>query len=115
MAGLIKNHFEEEVMTELSWIMRAIDTLCEKIGVESYEITLIKHRIQPEEEAAISYFLGHHARQLNTYSLNDMRQLIAKHFIETTNKPWTLSDDKLEQVIESWKKQYGSGFGLYEK
>lgn len=30
MAGLLKDEFASEVMTELSWIMRVIDDLCEK-------------------------------------------------------------------------------------
>lgn len=30
MAGLLKDEFVSEVMTELSWIMRVIDDLCEK-------------------------------------------------------------------------------------
>lgn len=29
MAGLLKDEFVSEVMTELSWIMRVIDDLCE--------------------------------------------------------------------------------------
>lgn len=29
MAGLLKDEFASEVMTELSWIMRVIDDLCE--------------------------------------------------------------------------------------
>ncbi len=30
MAGLLKDEFVSEVMTELSWIMRVIDDLCVK-------------------------------------------------------------------------------------
>lgn len=30
MAGLLKDEFVSEVMTELSWIMRVIDDLCLK-------------------------------------------------------------------------------------
>lgn len=37
MAGLLKDEFVSEVMTELSWIMRVIDDLCEKTGLETYE------------------------------------------------------------------------------
>ena len=46
MAGLLKDEFVSEVMTELSWIMRVIDDLCEKTGIETYESTLIKYRVQ---------------------------------------------------------------------
>lgn len=45
MAGLLKDEFVSEVMTELSWIMRVIDDLCEKTGLETYESTLIKYRV----------------------------------------------------------------------
>ena len=62
MAGLLKDEFVSEVMTELSWIMRVIDDLCEKTGLETYESTLIKYRVQPEEAHAIEKFFGSHLR-----------------------------------------------------
>ena len=58
MAGLLKDEFVSEVMTELSWIMRVIDDLCEKTGLETYESTLIKYRVQPEEAHAIEKFFN---------------------------------------------------------
>lgn len=58
MTGLIKENFKEEVLVELSWIMSAIDDLSSKLEVETYEIALIRYRIQPEEERAIDKFVS---------------------------------------------------------
>lgn len=59
MAGLVDDNFKEEILTELSWIMTALDDISSKLEIETYELTfLIKYRVQPEEEELISKFMS---------------------------------------------------------
>lgn len=99
MAGLIKSELKNEILTELSWIMNAIDILSSKAGIETYEIALIKYRVQPEEEQAISKFITLHARKLDGFSTSDMQQVISEIFFEMTKKQWSLSNEVLEKLI----------------
>lgn len=48
MAGLIKENFEFEVLTELSWIKRVLVEICEKLDIDTYESNLIKYCVEPE-------------------------------------------------------------------
>lgn len=100
MAGLMKDELHNEILTELSWIMNAIDTLSSRTGVETYEIVLIKYRVQPEEERAISKFLAFNLKNLNEFSIDDMRQQISTNFFEMTRKEWSLSDKVLKKLIK---------------
>ena len=59
MADLVDDNFKEEILTELSWIMTALDDISSKLEIETYELTfLIKYRVQPEEEELISKFMS---------------------------------------------------------
>lgn len=107
MAGLMKDRFVEEVMTELSWIMRAIDDLSEKTGLETIETTLIKYRVQPEEFEAIDHFFARHMRAIDTIPFADARASISDHFTATTGKPWRLNDDVLKKLLTQLSSTYG--------
>lgn len=107
MAGLLKDEFVSEVMTELSWIMRVIDDLCEKTGLETYESTLIKYRVQPEEAHAIEKFFGSHLQEIDALPLAEIRQKVAADFYETTGKPWHLADEILEKLLTRLNVAYG--------
>ena len=69
--------------------MNVIDDLCEKTGLETYQSTLIKYRIQPEEEHALNQYLFLHWRELDTLTIQDIRQGVAALFVEHTGKPWS--------------------------
>lgn len=105
MAGLKKALFNEEILTELSWVMSAIDTICEREGIETYQTTLIKYRVQPEEERAIDQFLFLHWRTLEAMSLVAIEAGVAIRFEEMTGLTWTLSRVVLEKLVELWKQE----------
>lgn len=105
MAGLINKNFKEDVLIELSWIMNAIDDLNDKLGVETYEIFLIKHRVQPEEEKAISKFFILNINKLDHYTIEEIQDKISKDFYESTKKEWFLTNEVVEKLIELKRKQ----------
>lgn len=107
MAGLQKENLTNEILTELSWIMNAIDELCEKTGLETYKTTLIKYRIQPEEEHALNHYLLLHWRTLDTMTTQDIQQGVAALYNEHTRKPWSQSDDVLEKLVALWQEETG--------
>lgn len=107
MAGLIKDNFEQEVLTELSWMMSAIEECCSMTGIETYRTTLLKYRVQPEEEHTLHSFLIHHWKNLDHLSINDIHQELSKEFYEHTKKPWGVSEEILEKLIQLWKKESG--------
>lgn len=99
MAGLINEKFKEEVLVELSWIMSAIDYISSKLEVETYEMALIRYRIQPEEEQAINKFLLSNFKNIDNLKIEDIRKNIANIFFEETNKEWYMLDDILSKMI----------------
>lgn len=99
MAGLMKNNFNEEVMVELSWIMSAIETLADKYGIESYEILLVKYRIQPEEEKAIDKFFALNYKQLANMTITDKVKKIAYEYKQLTNREWSRPDEIVEKLL----------------
>ena len=96
----MNGNLDAEILTELSWIMSAIDAISSKIGVETYETTLIKYRVQPEEEQAISKFIAFHVQDLNSVSFDNVRNIVSKNFFDATKKNWTLPDDVLKKLID---------------
>lgn len=100
MAGLIKENFKEEVLTELSWIMNVIDEITQKYGIETYESVLIRYRIQPEEERAIDKFICFHLRELDNLTIDEIRDIIANYYFEITKKTWNVSDEIVEKLIK---------------
>lgn len=99
MAGLMKRNFNEEVMVELSWIMSAVETLAGKCGAESYEILLIKYRIQPEEEMAIDKFFALNYKQLADMTIADKQKKIAYEYKQLTNREWSRPDEIVEKLL----------------
>lgn len=100
MAGLVKENFEEEVLVELSWIMNAIDELSSKLEVETYEIALIRYRIQPEEENAIHEFFLYNFREIRDLKIGEIQEGIGKIFYEKTNKKWSVENDIVNKLID---------------
>lgn len=107
MAGLIKDNFKEEILTELSWIMTAIDDLSTKCGIETYETVLIKHRVQPEEERAIEKFFVLNIQKLDNLTIEEIQTSIAHNFFEMTQKEWAVSNDIVEKLIQLKRAQLG--------
>lgn len=100
MAGLIRDNLTEEILTELSWIMTAIDQISQKTGIETYETTLIKYRVQPEEEQTIDKFFVFNYNKLNTLQINDIQENLKEIFFELTGKEWTLSDEVVKKILQ---------------
>lgn len=107
MAGLIKENFKEEVLTELSWIMAIIDDLSITYGIETYETTLIKYRVQPEEERAISQFFVLHIHMIDKLNMEEAQKKIASLFFETTKREWSITKDVVEKLINLKRLQLG--------
>ena len=101
MAGLINENFQEEVITELSWIKTVISSLCEKEGIETYESLLLKYAIEPEEAEEIERFVVRNLKDIEKYEIIDIQNEIAKSFFENTKKDWMMQDDVLEKLIEA--------------
>ena len=104
MAGLMKDNFKEEVLTELSWIMNAIDEISSKCGIETYETTLIKYRVQPEEEKAIDKFFVLHAKDLDNIMDEDIQKEIQDNYYKLTNKKWSVSIEVVKKLIQLKRK-----------
>lgn len=101
MAGLINENFQEEVITELSWIKTVISSLCEKEGIETYESLLLKYAIEPEEAEEIERFVVRNLKDIEKYEIIDIKNEIAKTFFENTKKECMIQNDVLEKLIEA--------------
>lgn len=107
MAGLMKNNFKEEVLTELSWIMNAIDDISSKYGIETYEIMLIRYRVQPEEEKAIDKFFTFHVKELDSITDEEVQKEIENNYFKLTNKKWSVSIEVVKKLIQLKREQLG--------
>lgn len=100
MAGLIKENFKDEILTELSWIKNAINDISDRLKIETYEIALIKYCVQPEEEKAIDKFFVFNFKVLKKMKSYEKQELVSKYFFEMTNRKWTLDNDILDELIK---------------
>lgn len=100
MAGLDKDNFKEEILTEISWIMTAIDEISEKLDFETYETVLIKYRVQPEEERIIDKFIFLNWKKMDDFSIFEIQNILANNFFELTGKKWTLCDEVVEKILK---------------
>lgn len=100
MVGLKRENFNEEVMTELSWIMNVLDELVNITGIETYETVLIKYRVQMEEEQALNRFLKENFKKLETLSIEEIQEMISSDFFAVNEKPWRMDNEVLEKLIK---------------
>ncbi|MGT2933105.1 hypothetical protein [Streptococcus catagoni] len=105
MAGLINDNFKEEILTELSWMMSALDDISFKYKIETYELILIKYRVQPEEEQVISKFIAMNNRTIQTFTIQEIQNWMSNEFLATFQKDWTISDDLVQKLIDLKSKQ----------
>lgn len=85
--------------------MNVIDEISAKLKIETYETTLIRYRIQHEEEKAIDKFLLFHYKNLKELKIQEKQMIISKYFYEFTNKKWNMKDEVLEKILEMKIKQ----------
>lgn len=85
--------------------MNVIDEISAKLKIETYETTLIRYRIQPEEEKAIDNFFVFHYKELKELKNQEKQMIISKYFYEITNKKWNMKDEVLEKILEMKIKQ----------
>ena len=104
MAGLIHEHFKDEILTEISWMLTVINDLSSRLGMETYETLLIKHPVQPEEERAISTFFVFRVQKPDSFSIQEVQEIIAEDFLATTQKQWS--------YLMSWSKKVDSSHVL---
>ncbi|MFI3887946.1 hypothetical protein [Streptococcus parauberis] len=100
MAGLINDNFKEEIMTELSWMMTALVDISSKYKIETYELTLIKYRVQPEEEQIINKFVTLNNRTIQTFAIQEIQKWMSNEFQVTFQKDWIMSDQLVQKLID---------------
>lgn len=100
MAGLINDNFKEEIMIELSWMMTALDDISSKYKIETYELTLIKYRVQPEEEQIINKFVTLNNRTIQTFAIQEIQKWMSNEFQVTFQKDWIMSDQLVQKLID---------------
>lgn len=100
MAGLINDNFKEEIMTELSWMMTALDDISSKYKIETYELTLIKYHVQPEEEQIINKFVTLNNRTIQTFAIQEIQKWMSNEFQVTFQKDWIMSDQLVQKLID---------------
>lgn len=100
MAGLINDNFKEEIMTELSWMMTALDDISSKYKIETYELNLIKYRVQPEEEQIINKFVTLNNRTIQTFAIQEIQKWMSNEFQVTFQKDWIMSDQLVQKLID---------------
>ena len=98
MAGLINDNFKEEIMTELSWMMTALVDISSKYKIETYELTLIKYRVQPEEEQIINKFVTLNNRTIQTFAIQEIQKWMSNEFQVTFQKDWIMSDQLVQKL-----------------
>lgn len=96
MAGLIKENFVFEVMTELSWIKRVLAEVCENLEIDTYESTLLKYHVETEEEGQM---MNYRANFLHS-PYEEIRALMAKGFEKAYGKPFGIRTEVLEKLIK---------------
>lgn len=100
MSGLIKEEIVNELRVEVSWIIDAITQLSDQIGLSSYTICLLRNRVEPEEARSIERVIFTKWKNLESTSFETLRLLISNDFTQSTQKPWTLSDKILKELID---------------
>lgn len=100
MAGLINDNFKEEIMTELSWMMTALVDISSKYKIETYELTLIKYRVQPEDEQIINKFVTLNNRTIQTFAIQEIQKWMSNEFQVTFQKDWIMSDQLVQKLID---------------
>lgn len=100
MAGLINENFEEELLTELSWIKSVIVDIGEKLGINSFEMELLKNSIEPEEEKAINKLIVLNYKNIKSLDIAERRKLLEKYFFNETGKSWNVPDEISEKLVQ---------------
>lgn len=100
MSGLLKGETLNEVRVEISWIMEAITELSDHLKLSSYSICLLRNRVQPEEAQALERVLFFSFKDLGSIPFETLRSRVAQDFESSTNKPWTMCDDLLKELLD---------------
>jgi hypothetical protein len=100
MAGLINENFEEELLTELSWIKSVVVDIGEKLGINTFEIELLKNSIEPEEEKAINKLIVLNYKKIESLDIAERRKLLEKYFFNETGKSWNVPDEISEKLVQ---------------
>ncbi|TCD54833.1 hypothetical protein EJ419_01680 [Alloscardovia theropitheci] len=103
MTGMYDDRFYEELRTGISWLSEAIAFLSEANGVESYEICLLKNKVEPEEAKAIENAFFLNARNANSLVDAEIERIVIDTFTkENPRFSWRMSRDVL---MELWTYQ----------
>ena len=100
MSGLIREEIVRELRVEVSWIINAIVELSDHFGFSSYATCLLRNRVEPEEARSIERIIFTKWKNLESTSFENLRSLISNDFTESTQKPWALSDEVLQELID---------------
>ncbi|MDO4412304.1 hypothetical protein [Cutibacterium sp.] len=100
MSGLLRDEIVNELRVEVSWISDAITELSDHLKLSSYTFCLLRNKVEPEEARSIERVIFTEWKELESTSFRTLRSLIIDDFTESTEKPWSLSDEVLKQLIE---------------
>lgn len=100
MSGLIKEEILNELRVEVSWIIDAITDLSDHLKLSSYTICLLRHRVEPEEARSVERIIFTSGKNIESVSFETLRLRISKDFTDSTQKPWTLSDRVLKELLD---------------
>ncbi|MCU9975120.1 hypothetical protein FYZ35_03205 [Mobiluncus mulieris] len=99
MSGLLAKEIVNELRVEVSWIIDAITELSDCLKLSSYTLCLLRNRVEPEEAHSIERVIFIKWKNLESTSFETLRVLISNDFTASTQKPWTLSDEVLKELI----------------
>lgn len=100
MSGLIGDRLYEELFTELSWVKTAISELSDTLHRDSYTISLLRNRVEPEDAQALEKVIFLTGRTIASMPFAEVRAKVVKEFSADTGKEWGLADNILQEILE---------------
>lgn len=99
MSGLLQDDILNEMRIEMSWLMDAVIALANEMNLSSYTLCLLRHRVEPEEARAIERVIFENYKDIDHLSFEILRSRVVQDFSDTTQKPWSLTDELLRELV----------------
>lgn len=105
MSGLLRDNLLDEMRTEISWLADAVTLLSDHLNLSSYTLCLLRNHVEPEEARSIERTLFVSFKDFDQLSFETVRTRVQDDFIASTQKPWTLPDELLKELINLKMKE----------
>ncbi|AOZ73219.1 hypothetical protein BK816_07885 [Boudabousia tangfeifanii] len=99
MSGLMRSNFNEEIMTEISWLKQAVTAINDHLGMNSYVACLLRNFVEPEESQAIEQAIFHNARQIASMSFEESRAEINRAYKKIVGRDIGLRDEVIKELL----------------